>query len=145
MGPAGGDAAASSTGKWACRWQGGWAAGRVGGDVLQFEPRLLARLHLFLELSLMSLPSAELLREMHAFPCAFTFKVIGKTNDGFVARVIAAVRERLALEIDPPYQLKHTAGGRHVSITMEPWVTTAEEVLTVYQALQPITGVVCIF
>ena len=93
----------------------------------------------------MSLPSADLLQEMHSFPCVFTFKVIGKTDDGFVARVIATVRTQLELEVDPPYHLKHTAGGRHVYITMEPQVANAWEVLAVYQALQPLAGVVCIF
>jgi putative lipoic acid-binding regulatory protein len=92
-----------------------------------------------------NLPSVELLEQMHAFPCQFTFKIIGKTEDGFVARALAIVREQLAVEVDPPFRVRHTAGGRHVSLTVEPEVQNAWEVLGVYQAVQSLPGLVCQF
>ncbi|MCY2968881.1 MAG: DUF493 domain-containing protein, partial [Planctomycetota bacterium] len=79
------------------------------------------------------LPSVELLEETHSFPCQFMFKVIGMTDDGFVARAVAAVRSQLAEDVDPPFRIRHTAGGRHVSITFEPRVQNAWEVIGVYQ------------
>lgn len=92
-----------------------------------------------------NLPSVELLEQMHAFPCQFTFKIIGKTEDGFVARALATVREQLEVEVDPPFRVRHTAGGRHVSLTIEPEVQNAWEVLGVYQAVQSLPGLVCQF
>ena len=38
--------------------------------------------------------SLELLERTHDFPCPYTFKVIGKVDNGFSARVVAAVHTR---------------------------------------------------
>jgi putative lipoic acid-binding regulatory protein len=70
------------------------------------------------------------------------FKVIGRPDDGFVARVIAAVREELAFEYDPPFRLRKSAGGRHISITLEPHIQTGQQVLAVYRRLQVTEGLV---
>ena len=48
------------------------------------------------------LPSVELLEAHHAFPGPYMFKAIGRTENGFVARTVAAVREELAEPVDPP-------------------------------------------
>jgi putative lipoic acid-binding regulatory protein len=88
------------------------------------------------------LPSIELLEQTHAFPCPFMFKIIGRVEDGFVARVVAAVRDELAAEVDPPYRVREAAGGRHVSVTLEPTVQTAGQVLAVYQRIRATAGVV---
>jgi putative lipoic acid-binding regulatory protein len=82
------------------------------------------------------LPSIELLENTHRFPGPYMFKVIGKAENGFVARVVAAVREELNVEADPPYHLRQAKGGRHVSITLEPNVRTAYQVIAVYQRLR---------
>ena len=42
------------------------------------------------------LPAIELLESTHQFPGPYMFKVIGRVDNGFVARVVAAVREELA-------------------------------------------------
>lgn len=90
----------------------------------------------------MSLPPIELLESRHSFPCPYTIKVIGKAGDNFLARIIAAVRDELGLDVDPPMKLKTTAGGRHVSITLEPVVETAQQVLALYSRLSQTTGLV---
>ncbi|MFO0947353.1 MAG: DUF493 domain-containing protein [Planctomycetota bacterium] len=91
------------------------------------------------------LPTLELLESVHRFPGSFTFKVIGKVDGGFAARVVAAVRETLALEQDPPFRLRETANGRHVAVTVEPIVQTSREVLLVYERVKTISGVVMFF
>jgi putative lipoic acid-binding regulatory protein len=88
------------------------------------------------------LPSIELLESTHAFPCPYMFKVIGRVEDGFVARVVAAVRDELAEEVDPPHSTRSTAGGRHVSVTLEPTVQTARQVLAVYRRVRTLRGLV---
>ena len=86
--------------------------------------------------------SLTLLNAMHDFPTYVMFKVIGKNVDGFSARVVACIRDALQLEVDPHFRSRTTKGERHISITVEPEVQTAEEVLTVYGALRAVDGVV---
>jgi putative lipoic acid-binding regulatory protein len=88
------------------------------------------------------LPTIELLESTHQFPCAYMFKVIGKSENGFTARAIAAVREALAESTDPPFTVREAVGGRHVSVTLEPIVQTASQVLTVYQRISKMAGLV---
>ena len=92
-----------------------------------------------------NLPSVELIDSTHAFPGPYTFKVIGCPAEGFVARIVAAVREELEGAVDPPYRIRETAAGRHVAVTVEPQVQNAWEVLAVYQRLAQIRGVEFVF
>lgn len=91
------------------------------------------------------LPTLELLESVHRFPGSFMFKVIGKVEGGFAARVVAAVREELSLEQDPPFRLRETANGKHVAVTVEPMVQSSQQVLLVYQRVKTLTGVVMFF
>jgi putative lipoic acid-binding regulatory protein len=86
--------------------------------------------------------SLELLENTHHFPCPYMFKVIGRVDNGFVARVVAAVRDELSHEADPPFKFRQSAGGRHVSVTLEPMVQTGRQVLAVYRRLQQTLGLV---
>lgn len=92
-----------------------------------------------------ALPALELLESTHQFPGPYLFKVIGRVENGFVARIVAAVRDELAIEIDPPYRVRETAGGRHVSVSLEPTVQTAAEVLAVYRRIQGAEGLVVLW
>ncbi|MBV9125183.1 MAG: DUF493 domain-containing protein [Planctomycetes bacterium] len=91
------------------------------------------------------LPAIELLEKTHQFPGPYMFKVIGRADDGFVARVVAAVREELAEEVDPPYKTRAAVGGRHISVTLEPTVQTARQVLNVYRRVRKVSGLVVLF
>lgn len=91
------------------------------------------------------LPSLELLEKTHDFPGPYTFKVIGRVEDGFIARVVVVVRECLGGEVDPPYSLRVTAGGRHVAITLTPLIFRAEQILAVYRGLRGMAGLVMLF
>lgn len=91
------------------------------------------------------LPAVELLEKTHRFPGPYMFKFIGKVENGFVARVVAAVRDELSNEMDPPYKVRETAGGRHVSVTVVPEIQTAEQVLAVYKRLRMLAGLVMMF
>jgi putative lipoic acid-binding regulatory protein len=87
-------------------------------------------------------PPIELLERTHRFPCPYMFKAIGKVENGFAARLVAAVREELAAEVDPPFRLREAVGGRHVAVSIEPVVQTAQQVLAVYQRISKIAGLV---
>lgn len=89
-----------------------------------------------------NLPSLEMLESVHDFPGIYMFKVIGKVEDAFVARVVTAVREELQLPMDPPFTLRQTASGRHVAITLEPTVQASTDVIAVYRRVRQIEGLV---
>ena len=88
------------------------------------------------------LPPQELLEAAHQFPGRFLFKAIGRNEDEFAARVVAVVREALSHDFDPPYELRHTTGGRHVAITVEPWIESSEQVLAVFARIRELPGLV---
>ena len=89
-----------------------------------------------------NLPSIELLNSTHEFPTTYTMKVIGRADDDFAARVVAAARDELDLSIEIPYRTRKTSGGRHVSVTLELKMQSAEQVLMIYQRLGETPGVV---
>jgi uncharacterized protein len=87
----------------------------------------------------------ELLQANHKFPGPYLFKAIGRQEKGFVARVVAAVRDEMAEPIDPPYKVRESAGGRHVSVSVEPVMQTAQQVLAVYRRIQSVAGLVILW
>jgi len=86
------------------------------------------------------LPPAELLDATHDFPCRFTFKVIGRDESDFPGRTLHAVREVLELAGDPETSARRTANGKHVAVTIELEIDSAEQVLQVYARLQRLDG-----
>ena len=90
-------------------------------------------------------PPLDLLESSHTFPGPYMFKVIGKPDGGFLARTVAAVREELALETDPPFSVRESVGGRHIAVTIEPHVASAGQVLAIYRRLQVMTGLVMLW
>lgn len=84
----------------------------------------------------------DLLNSVHDFPGPYTFKVIGRAEDEFVERSVLAVRESLEWEFDPPFETRETKGGRHVAVTFQLQMETAEAVLAVYDGLKQTEGVV---
>lgn len=88
----------------------------------------------------MNEPHLDMLEAHHSFPGIYVFKAIGKADPGFVARVVAAVRDGLAAEVDPPYTVRSSSGGKHIAVTLEASVRTAQEVLDVYSRVQHVAG-----
>ena len=90
-------------------------------------------------------PAIELLESTHTFPGRYIFKVIGRSERGFVARAVAAVRDELACEVDPPYNTREARGGQHIAVTLEPMVQSALQVLAVYRRLRAMAGLVMLW
>ena len=84
--------------------------------------------------------SIELLENTHVFPCPYTFKLIGRDEQGFVARAVAQVREALHADRDPPYTVRATANGKHVAVSLEPVVYSAQQILDVYERVRDLAG-----
>ena len=90
-------------------------------------------------------PPLDLLESSHTFPGPYLFKVIGKSEGGFMARTVAAVREELALETDPPFSVREAKGGRHIAVSLEPHVESAVQVLAIYRRLSVMVGLVMLW
>lgn len=88
------------------------------------------------------MPPRELLEANHQFPGTFLFKAIGRCDGEFAARVVAVVRETLSHDFDPPHELRHTSGGRHVAVSIEPWVESSEQALVIYARIRELPGLV---
>jgi putative lipoic acid-binding regulatory protein len=88
------------------------------------------------------LPDVGLLESTHTFPGVYVFKVIGRSEGNFVARVLCAVRRELDESAEPAFSIRRTAGGRHVCVTIEPTVAHAAHVLAIYRALRELDGLI---
>lgn len=82
----------------------------------------------------------ELLESTHPFPGSFQFKAIGQAEDDFEGRVVAAVREELAAASDLDHSVRMTPGGRHIALTLDVTVQSAQQVLAIYARLREVRG-----
>jgi uncharacterized protein len=90
-------------------------------------------------------PSIELLESTHSFPGDFKIKAIGSADDDFEMRVVEAVSAVLAARSDLDYSVRSTPGGRHIAITLDLTVQTAEQVLAIYAELRAVKGLTHLF
>jgi putative lipoic acid-binding regulatory protein len=90
-------------------------------------------------------PSVELLEATHNFPGPFLFKVIGQDCDHFIGRVVGAVRAQLPEDIEPAISTRRTANGKHVCVSIEPTVASAQDVIAMYGVLRDVEGVMMLF
>ena len=89
-----------------------------------------------------NLPTVDALESCHSFPCRYMFKVIGHSSDRFVGMVVASVREEIQQDDDPPFRFRQTSSGLHMSVTIEPEVTSPQQVLAIYSRLSQIDGLI---
>ena len=66
-------------------------------------------------------------------------------DNGFAARVVAAVRDELGEDVDPPFKLREAAGGRHVAVTVTPNLQSGHQVLAIYERIRTVAGLVILF
>lgn len=83
----------------------------------------------------------ELLNATHEFPCAFTLKVIGLAADDFEQRVVSVVCDSLQVD-SVPFTTRETPKKKHVAVTLEPVLDSAEQVLELYESIRGVDGVV---
>ena len=90
-------------------------------------------------------PSVELLESIHLFPGIYKIKAIGLADDDFESRVIEAVCSNLAARSDLDYSIRSTPGGRHVAVTLDITVQTAEQVRAIYADIHALKGLTLLF
>ena len=90
-------------------------------------------------------PSVELLESTHFFPGVYRMKVIGRSDHDFERRVVTAVSAQLAAPSDLDYSVRTTPGGRHIALTLDISVQTAEQVRSIYAEIREIEGLTLLF
>jgi len=90
-------------------------------------------------------PSIELLESIHFFPGVYKIKAIGRADDAFESRVVEAVCSHLAARSDLDYSVRTTPGGRHVALTLDISVQTAEQVRAIYAEIREVEGLTLLF
>lgn len=90
-------------------------------------------------------PSIDLLESSHAFPGVYRIKAIGATGGDFVARVLAAAAEEVASAAEIDHSVRETRGGRHVALTLDVTVQSAEQVRAIYARIREVEGLTLLF
>ncbi len=90
-------------------------------------------------------PSIDLLESTHFFPGVYKIKAIGRADDDFESRVLETVYSNLAARSDLDYSVRSTPGGRHVAVTLDITVQTAEQVRTIYAEIRELEGLTLLF
>ncbi len=90
-------------------------------------------------------PSLDLLESTHPFPGIYQIKAIGSAEGDFPGRVVSAVLEELAGPSEVESTVRTTPAGRHVSVTLDLTVQTAEQVRAIYARLRTVDGLQMLF
>ncbi len=90
-------------------------------------------------------PSVDLLESTHQFPGVYRIKAIGVASDDFESRVVEAAVAELAGPSEVDYSVRTTPNGRHVALTLDISVQTAEQVRNVYARIRELEGLTLLF
>lgn len=78
------------------------------------------------------LPPGETLLE---FPCEFTIKIIGKSNETFEVEVLTLVRKHFPDTLEGALKLKHSKQKNYLAYSVTLWVESKETLDALYQDL----------
>jgi putative lipoic acid-binding regulatory protein len=90
-------------------------------------------------------PSLELLESTHFFPGVYQIKAIGLAEEDFERRIVEAVVSELATPSELDHTVRTTPGGRHVAVTLDITVQTAEQVRNIYAKIREARGLTLLF
>jgi len=96
-------------------------------------------------MSVKNIPSVELLEAVHLFPGNYQIRAIGAASGDFETRVINAVQDEVATPSEVEHSARYTPGGRHVSVTLDITVQSAEQVRSIYARLHEVEGLRLLF
>lgn len=69
------------------------------------------------------------------FPCDFGVKVMGLTDDDFVALVLSLIQPHVENLDASRVQTKQSKSGKYTSVTVPVWAISKAQLDTIYQAL----------
>jgi len=75
--------------------------------------------------------------ELVEFPCVFCFKAVGKAGEDFVPTMLERVGEALGRDVKgDEHSVRQSAHGNYESVTLHIYVTSGDEVYSVYEAIR---------
>lgn len=90
------------------------------------------------EFNLADVPQQQL-KDLLEFPCAFTFKVVGKNRDGLMDDVVVVTQKYAKGDYNPREHL--SSKGTYKSVSIDIKAENIEQVETLYAELAKIDGV----
>lgn len=76
------------------------------------------------------------IHELVQFPCEFCFKAVGTSSGGFVATLLDRVGVVLGRAVtESEHSVRESARGTYASVTLRLWVTSGDEVYSIYAAM----------
>lgn len=76
------------------------------------------------------------IHELVQFPCEFCFKAVGRSTAGFVSTLLERVGNVLGRSVtEDEHTVRRSAQGTYESVTLNLWVTSGDEVYSIYAAL----------
>lgn len=76
------------------------------------------------------------IHEMVEFPCEFCFKAVGPSSSGFVSMLLDRVGAVLGRAItSEEHSVRESARGTYASVTLRLWVTSGDQVYSIYAAM----------
>ena len=87
----------------------------------------------------------DLLESTHDFPGKYMFKVVGWQRNDFVERVLNSARAVIGRAIEVQHSTRETSSGKHIAVTMEPFVDNSDQVLEIYENLKELDDVIMLW
>jgi len=84
----------------------------------------------------------ELLMATHQFPGTYLFKIIGYQRNDFVGRTMDAVRDVIGRALPLKPRTRQTESGKHIAVTLEPFVDDCDQVLEIYSNFREVDDVI---
>jgi putative lipoic acid-binding regulatory protein len=76
------------------------------------------------------------IHDLVEFPCEFCFKAVGRSDHNFVSALLERVGRVLGRSITAgEHTVRKSAQGTYESVTLNLWVTSGDEVYSIYAAL----------
>lgn len=76
------------------------------------------------------------IHDLVQFPCEFCFKAVGRATGGFVGTLLERVARVIGRAVkDDEHTVRRSAQGTYESVTLNLWVTSGDQVYSIYEAL----------
>jgi hypothetical protein len=77
------------------------------------------------------------IHDLVQFPCEFCFKAVGRGTAGFVTSLLERVGEVLGRSVtSEEHAVRKSAQGTYESVTLNLWVTSGDQVYSIYEAMR---------
>ena len=82
------------------------------------------------------------IHDLVQFPCEFLFKAVGRSTHSFVSNLLDRVGIVIGRAVTPDeHSVRKSAQGTYESVTLRLWVTSGDEVYSIYEAIGADEGV----